>query len=266
MIKSTFLILVLSFSLQCLIAAEEAKVPAAEPISARQMIDEHLRQRELIEREAETPTEEESPLEEEFPAAVEADDTEIDELMLLPDDEDIDELMLLPDVADIDELFLLDDEDDRSESTVATDTADLDAQQTYEKADSLPPALLLRGTPGIDEDSGHKKEDIIGRFVPEPHPLNRRQKFYRWVLETFEGHRVPLKSNLKLLQEIRSEKFLDGFVKLRGYYLESGYNEQLKYFVVESVAGHEGPDGLVEPAVVEEVAPASFTLRDKIRR
>lgn len=234
MIKSIFLMLLLSFSLQCLNAAEEPEAPVAEPIIARQMIDEHLQQRDQIEPEAQ--------LEEEFPVAVEADDAELDELLLLPDD------------------------GASLTATAATETADVEAQQTYEKTDSLPPALLTRGTPGIDEDSGQKKEDIIGRLVPELHPLNRRQRFYRWVLETFEGHRVPLKSNLKLLQEVRSEKFLDGYVKMRGYYLESGFNEQLKYFVVESVAAYDDPDGAVIPAVVEEIAPASFTLRDKIRR
>lgn len=104
----------------------------------------------------------------------------------------------------------------------------------FEKAEALTPALMTRGKPEDDESETSEVKKITGRLVPEKQPLGRRRYLYRWVLKTDDGRRIPLKSNLKLLTQVRNEKMLDGKVNLTGRFVKSGMNEELQYFVVES--------------------------------
>lgn len=104
----------------------------------------------------------------------------------------------------------------------------------YEKADALQPVLMVKGAP-IDEVSDVDSiAKISGKIVPEKKPLGGRRNVYRWVLKTADRQRIPLKSNLKLLQEVKREKLLDGFVTLTGKFVQSGFSKELRYFVVES--------------------------------
>lgn len=105
----------------------------------------------------------------------------------------------------------------------------------FEKADALEPALMIAGTPEDDEGDAGSSDKINGRIIAEKKPLNRRRHLYRWVLKTADGSRIPLKSNIKLLQEVRRENILDSEVALAGKYVQSGYSDKLRYFVVESV-------------------------------
>ncbi len=104
----------------------------------------------------------------------------------------------------------------------------------YEKADALEPVLMVKGAP-VDEVSDIDSiAKISGKIVPEKKPLGGRRNVYRWVLKTADQQRIPLKSNLKLLQEVKREKLLDGFVTLTGKFVQSGFSKELRYFVVES--------------------------------
>ncbi len=104
----------------------------------------------------------------------------------------------------------------------------------FEKAEALAPALMTRGKPEDELSDVDEIKKITGRLVPEKQPLGRRRHLYRWVLKTDDGGRIPLKSNLKLLTEVRNEKMLDGKVNLSGRFIKSGMHEELQYFVVES--------------------------------
>lgn len=137
-------------------------------------------------------------------------------------------------------------EDLESETEIATSGEvidDLSAKTTdevasvtlYEKADALEPQLLLSGTPADDEDESSLSEKLMGMIIAEKKPLGRRRYVYRWVLKTEDGQRIPLKSNMKLLQEVRRENVLDSEVALTGRFIDSGFDEHLRYFVVESL-------------------------------
>lgn len=104
----------------------------------------------------------------------------------------------------------------------------------YEKADSLQPVLMVRGAPVDEVSDADSIAKLSGKIVPEQKPLGRRRNLYRWVLKTADQQRIPLKSNLKLLQEVKREKLLDGFVTLTGKFVQSGFSKDLRYFVVES--------------------------------
>ncbi|HPT48358.1 MAG TPA: hypothetical protein PLM07_20940, partial [Candidatus Rifleibacterium sp.] len=87
-----------------------------------------------------------------------------------------------------------------------------------------------------------KNQSLTGHLVPEKQPLGRRKYLYRWVLKTDDGRRIPLKSNLKLMTEVRRENILDGLVTLNGQYTKSGQNAELRYFTVESVKAAAGQE------------------------
>lgn len=108
-------------------------------------------------------------------------------------------------------------------------------ESLYEKAAAMEPVLMVKGAP-VDEMSDIDSiEKISGKLVPEKKPLGRRRSVYRWVLKSADGRRIPLKSNLKLLQEVKREKLLDGFVTITGKFVQSGFSGDLRYFIVESV-------------------------------
>lgn len=139
-----------------------------------------------------------------------------------------------------------DDEDDIEIELGSENTADIasaalpasaeTASETlYEKAEALEPQLMLAGTPVEEGDEAQQSEKISGRIIPEKKPITRRRHINRWVLKTEDGRRIPLKSNIKLLQEVRRDNILDSEVSLTGRYIRSGLNEKLRYFVVETV-------------------------------
>lgn len=121
-----------------------------------------------------------------------------------------------------------------SEKTASATSSSGELPGLFEKAEALAPALMTRGKPEDELSDVNEIKKITGRLVPEKQPLGRRRHLYRWVLKTDDGRRIPLKSNLKLLTEVRNEKMLDGKVNLSGHFIKSGMNQELQYFVVES--------------------------------
>jgi len=121
-----------------------------------------------------------------------------------------------------------------SEKTASATISSGELPGLFEKAEALAPALMTRGKPENELSDADAIKKITGRLVPEKQPLGRRRHLYRWVLKTDDGRRIPLKSNLKLLTEVRNEKMLDGKVNLTGRFIKSAMNEELQYFVVES--------------------------------
>ncbi len=120
-------------------------------------------------------------------------------------------------------------------ASAAAETSLAVASETlFEKADALEPQLMLAGTPVVKGGEAQVSEKISGMIVAEKQPLARRRHIFRWVLKTEDGRRIPLKSNIKLLQEVRRDNILDSKVSLTGRYVSSGLNDKLRYFVMES--------------------------------
>ncbi len=140
------------------------------------------------------------------------------------------------------------------------DTAASEPAGLFEKTAALEPALMTRGKPDDAEDDPTKTLKISGTLVPEKHPVGRRRQLDRWVLKTDDGQRIPLKSNLKLLTEVRRENLLDGRVTLNGRYIRSGLNESLRYFAVESAVS-AGKDDASGSADIGKTASASVKLK-----
>ena len=64
--------------------------------------------------------------------------------------------------------------------------------------------------PESEDDESEKVYTYSGLLIPEKQQVNRKKYMVRWVLKLDDGTRIPLKSNLKLLQEVKKEKNLKG--------------------------------------------------------
>ncbi len=109
------------------------------------------------------------------------------------------------------------------------------AKESYEKTAALEPVLMLLGKPADEQCDLNLIKKLTGRLIPEIRRLARKTHLYRWVIETDDGRRFPLKSNLKLLTEVRNEKLLDGRVNLSGQFASAGADADDFYFVVETI-------------------------------
>ena len=114
-------------------------------------------------------------------------------------------------------------------------SASVEPEKVYEKAEALEPALMMRGTIVEEVSETAQKERLRGRIVPEKHAVRRRRHMFRWVLQTDDGRRIPLKSNLRLLTFVRNEEILDGPAMVTGYFVASGMNPDLKFLNVEKI-------------------------------
>ncbi len=131
---------------------------------------------------------------------------------------------------------------DESDSQLASGSENLEGvvllensqEKLYEKAAALEPVLMVRGNPVEEMSENSKKEKLRGRIIPEKRNITRRRYMFRWVLQTDDGRRIPLKSNLKLLSLVRKEELLDGPAMLTGYFVASALNPELRYFNVEN--------------------------------
>jgi hypothetical protein len=126
-------------------------------------------------------------------------------------------------------------------------------EKLYEKALALDPVLMLRGNPIEEMSETSRKEKLRGRIIPEKRNISRRRYMFRWVLQTDDGRRIPLKSNLKLLTLVRKEELLDGPAMLTGYFVASALNPELKYFNVENaVPAGDADEGKSEKSAVKK--------------
>ena len=125
-------------------------------------------------------------------------------------------------------------------------------EKLFEKADALEPHLLVAGMPVDEQGETQLSAKIRGRIIAEKKPISRRRHLYRWVLKTEDGRRIPLKSNIKLMQEVRREEILDGQVNLTGKYISSGFKNDLQYFVVESIVALDDSSADEEESVTDE--------------
>jgi hypothetical protein len=102
-------------------------------------------------------------------------------------------------------------------------------------AEPLEPVLLTEGKPKSSDDESEKVYTYSGLLIPEKQPLGRKKHMLRWVLKLDDGTRIPLKSNLKLMQEVRKENNLDDFVTISGKMRTSAMEKELRYLVPDSV-------------------------------
>lgn len=127
-------------------------------------------------------------------------------------------------------------------------------EKLYEKTAALEPVLMVRGNPVEEMSENSKKEKLRGRIIPEKRNITRRRYMFRWVLQTEDGRRIPLKSNLKLLSLVRKEELLDGPAMLTGYFVASALNPELRYFNVENaVPAGDADEDKPEKAATKKV-------------
>lgn len=105
----------------------------------------------------------------------------------------------------------------------------------YEKLEALEPMLLEDGDPTKDESEADRVIKLAGRIVPEMQAVSRRKQMFRWVLKQDDGNKIPLRSNIKIMQEVKKEDLFEKDVELTGHYQTSGMNASVKYFIVETV-------------------------------
>lgn len=125
-----------------------------------------------------------------------------------------------------------------SEELIASGAKDLNIKdKTYEifKKNGFTEPYLLRAGHPDQESKSVKKIELKGKIIPERHPLGHRRYFYRWVLEKADGGRIPLKSNLTLLRKVKNEDLLDGFVSVKGTWIVSPSNKELKFFKADII-------------------------------
>ncbi len=102
-------------------------------------------------------------------------------------------------------------------------------------SEPLEPVLLTEGKPKSEDDESEKIYTYSGLLIPEKQLLSRKKYMVRWVLKLDDGTRIPLKSNLKLLQEVKKESNLNDFVTISGKMRTSAMEKNLKYLVPDSV-------------------------------
>ena len=102
-------------------------------------------------------------------------------------------------------------------------------------AEPLDPVLLTEGKPKSADDESEKVFTFSGLLIPEKQPLGRKKHMLRWVLQLDDGSRIPLKSNLKLMQEVRKESNLTDYVTISGKMKTSALEKELKYLVPDSL-------------------------------
>ncbi len=100
---------------------------------------------------------------------------------------------------------------------------------------NLDPVLITDAKPKSIDDETQKEYSFTGILMPEKQPIGRGKNMLRWVLRLDDGTRIPLKSNLKLLQEVRKEKNLEDYVSISGKMRTSTYEKELKYLIPETI-------------------------------
>ncbi len=130
-----------------------------------------------------------------------------------------------------------------------------------EKAPALDPVLLLGAAEELQalarEEAG-KSVTIEGLLKIEEHPVTRRAAVRRWVLETASGTRIPLRSSLAFITELKKDGIFDQPVRLTGVWRPTPGNERLRFFAADRIEPRpEGGDG----AIASGAAGASGTAR-----
>ncbi len=105
----------------------------------------------------------------------------------------------------------------------------------YDKTEPLEPFLITDAKPKSIDDESEKDYAFTGILIPEKQPLSRSKNMLRWVLQLDDGRRIPLKSNLKLLQEVRKEQNLEDYVSIRGKMRTSSMDKNLRYLIPETI-------------------------------
>ena len=100
---------------------------------------------------------------------------------------------------------------------------------------NLDPVLITDAKPKSIDDETEKDYAFTGILLPEKQPLGRGKSMLRWVLKLDDGTRISLKSNLKLMQEVRKEQNLEDYVSISGKMRTSAYEKELKYLIPETI-------------------------------
>lgn len=157
-----------------------------------------------------------------------------DEKIEVPDYEDM-EGIVSADEADEDSSVSRRKRKKKKEETAQKSKPNKKDKVLVKMSEPLEPVLLTDGKPKSEDDESEKVYTYSGLLIPEKQQVNRKKYMVRWVLKLDDGTRIPLKSNLKLLQEVKKEKNLNDFVTISGKMRTSAMEKDLKYLVPDSV-------------------------------
>ena len=145
----------------------------------------------------------------------------------------------IPDYSNLSGEIMVDEDKTSEKEENKSDIVDKkveEKEETFEKTAPIDPVLLTQGKPKSEDDETIKVHTLVGLLVPERQPLSRRKVMTRWVLELEDGSRIPVKSNLKLMQEVKKGDLIDDYVEITGKMRSSGFDKGLKYLIPEKIA------------------------------
>ena len=126
--------------------------------------------------------------------------------------------------------------DDESDISDKVGKKEKKSKKKKDKPESLEPFLITDGNPALDQAEITRLVKLRGYIYPETHPITRRKHLFRWVIKVDDEKRIPLRSSLKILQEVNDESLFETELELMGRYQTSPLNENLKYFIVDSIS------------------------------
>ena len=170
----------------------------------------------------------------------------VGEEVVIIEEKDSEEKIDIPEYEKLEGIVSADDIDEESSSKKKRKRKEEDKAAKTAKAskkdkllkkmsEPLEPVLLTEGKPKSEDDENEKIYTYSGLLIPEKQLLSRKKYMVRWVLKLDDGTRIPLKSNLKLLQEVKKESNLNDFVTISGKMRTSAMEKDLKYLVPDSV-------------------------------
>jgi hypothetical protein len=115
------------------------------------------------------------------------------------------------------------------------------------------------------EKTEEKKEKIEGTLTIEEHPVKRRSFFRRWIIVTEDDTRVPLGSNLAVLQAVKTKGIFESKVRADGNWVKPANSSAPPFFIVEKLVLIDQSGKPLNASGVPDIAsdsllPASGTL------
>lgn len=126
--------------------------------------------------------------------------------------------------------------DDESDISDKVGKKEKKSKKKKDKPESLEPFLITDGNPALDQAEITRLVKLRGYIYPETHPITKRKHLFRWVIKVDDEKRIPLRSSLKILQEVNDESLFESELELMGRYQTSPLNKNLKYFIVDSIS------------------------------
>ncbi|MDD3001880.1 MAG: hypothetical protein PHF29_09015 [Candidatus Riflebacteria bacterium] len=140
--------------------------------------------------------------------------------------------------------------DDSDDEEISDDESDEKAkkrkkakEEKKRKEKNMPfdPFLITDGNPALDQLEITRVEKLKGYLIPEIHPVSRRKNMFRWVIKLEDETLIPIRSSLKILQEVNDESLFENEVEMVGRFQTSSMNKNIRYFIADSIEKAKKP-------------------------